>query len=97
MAGHVAAKTKKMRLAAAALALTTFAGACAADAEADVAADVPSTTAAASAAPETAAPETAAPGNALPVLEPSNTVDGSQLDWASLEGKDVMVWFWAPW
>ncbi len=74
---------------AAALALATFAGACAADSEADVAVESPTTSAQSSAAPET--------GTQLPALEPSGTIDGSQLDWASLEGKDVMLWFWAPW
>lgn len=81
-----------MRFAAAALAVMTFAGACAPDAELDAAADAPGTTAAVS-----EAPATAPSGKPLPVLEPADTVDGSQLDWASLEGKDVMVWFWAPW
>lgn len=25
------------------------------------------------------------------------TADGGQIDWNSLEGQDVMLWFWAPW
>jgi hypothetical protein len=25
------------------------------------------------------------------------TVDGGQLDASSLEGRDVVLWFWAPW
>ncbi len=28
---------------------------------------------------------------------PALTVDGSQFDLASLQGKDLVVWFWAPW
>ena len=34
-------------------------------------------------------------GPPAPVLV--GLADGSQLDWNSLEGKDVMLWFWAPW
>lgn len=37
----------------------------------------------------------AAEGPTAPVLVELS--DGSQLDWNSLEGKDVMLWFWAPW
>jgi hypothetical protein len=25
------------------------------------------------------------------------TVDGGQLDASSLDGRDVVLWFWAPW
>ncbi len=25
------------------------------------------------------------------------TVGGGQLDWNSLQGRDVVLWFWAPW
>jgi hypothetical protein len=25
------------------------------------------------------------------------TSDGGQLDWGTLQGQDVVVWFWAPW
>lgn len=25
------------------------------------------------------------------------TADGGQLDWGSLDGQDVVLWFWAPW
>ena len=25
------------------------------------------------------------------------TVDGSQLEFGSLEGQDTVLWFWAPW
>ena len=25
------------------------------------------------------------------------TADGGQLEWTSLEGRDVVLWFWAPW
>lgn len=34
-------------------------------------------------------------GPTAPVLV--GLADGGQLDWNSLEGKDVMLWFWAPW
>ncbi|MGI9610322.1 MAG: hypothetical protein ACR2NL_08495 [Acidimicrobiia bacterium] len=26
-----------------------------------------------------------------------STSDGGQLEWGSLEGQDVVLWFWAPW
>lgn len=34
--------------------------------------------------------------------EPANslvasTIDGGQIDFGSLEGQDVVLWFWAPW
>ncbi len=25
------------------------------------------------------------------------TADGGQIDWNSLAGQDVLLWFWAPW
>jgi hypothetical protein len=25
------------------------------------------------------------------------TSDGGQLEWGTLEGQDVVLWFWAPW
>ena len=37
----------------------------------------------------------AAEGPTAPLLV--GLADGGQLDWNSLEGKDVMLWFWAPW
>jgi len=27
----------------------------------------------------------------------ASTVTGGQIDFASLEGQDVVLWFWAPW
>ena len=27
----------------------------------------------------------------------ATTVDGAQIDFGSLEGQDVVLWFWAPW
>ena len=39
-------------------------------------------------------PATAGPG--LPTLV-ADTVGGAQIDTNSLEGQDVVVWFWAPW
>jgi hypothetical protein len=27
----------------------------------------------------------------------ASTIDGGQLDASSLEGRDVVLWFWAPW
>lgn len=27
----------------------------------------------------------------------AQTVDGSQLDFGSVEGQDTVLWFWAPW
>ncbi len=48
-------------------------------------------------APSGVAAEEAAlnPGQVAPLLLPLS--DGGQLDWNSLEGIDVMLWFWAPW
>lgn len=37
---------------------------------------------------------TAAP-SATP--NPANTASGGQIDMTSLEGNDVVLWFWAPW
>ncbi len=34
-------------------------------------------------------------GPAAPILV--GLADGGQLDWNSLVGQDVMLWFWAPW
>lgn len=47
-------------------------------------------------AAEVSAQESAAvEGPAAPILV--ELADGGQLDWNSLAGKDVMLWFWAPW
>jgi hypothetical protein len=27
----------------------------------------------------------------------ASTIDGGQIDFGSLEGQDVVLWFWAPW
>ncbi len=27
----------------------------------------------------------------------ARTADGGQIEWASLEGTDTVLWFWAPW
>jgi hypothetical protein len=39
--------------------------------------------------------EPAASGPPLDFTAP--TVDGGQLDASSLQGRDVVLWFWAPW
>ena len=45
---------------------------------------------------EVSAQESAAvEGPAAPILV--GLADGGQLDWNSLAGQDVMLWFWAPW
>jgi hypothetical protein len=39
-----------------------------------------------------------APTDPAPVVDVSlATVAGGQLEWSSLAGTDVMLWFWAPW
>ena len=39
-----------------------------------------------------------APTDLAPVIDVSlTTVAGGQLEWSSLAGTDVMLWFWAPW
>jgi hypothetical protein len=43
----------------------------------------------------TDAPAQTAEGGSLDFTAP--TIDGGQLDASSLEGRDVVLWFWAPW
>lgn len=39
-----------------------------------------------------------APTDPAPVIDVLlTTVDGGQIEWSSLAGTDVMLWFWAPW
>ncbi len=47
----------------------------------------------------TSSPQGAQTENATATTEPLflPTADGGQLDWNSLAGQDVMLWFWAPW
>jgi hypothetical protein len=85
-------KRQGWRLGTTVLAAVLFAGACSSSGEGDAAVAIPTS------ASEEAATTTEAPaGTPVPVLDPARTVDGAQLDWNSLEGKDVVVWFWAPW
>ena len=49
------------------------------------------------AAESTAPTETAEPVQAEPAALVASTADGGQLDWGTLEGRDVVLWFWAPW
>jgi len=46
-------------------------------------------------ATETSAPETATSDSILVGEYP--TMDGQTIDLASLQGSDVVLWFWAPW
>lgn len=39
----------------------------------------------------------AAAGDDVDLAFSAQTVDGGQLDFGSLAGRDVVVWFWAPW
>lgn len=57
-------------------------------------ATAPDTTSAATAE---AVEATAAPSLAERVSVPLESVSGSQFDLGSLEGKDTVLWFWAPW
>lgn len=72
----------------------------------DAATETSSATEAASPAPTTEAPAAAAAQTeAAPTVESgtseasliATTVTGSQIDFGSLEGQDVVLWFWAPW
>ena len=50
-----------------------------------------------SAIADTAAPQTtSAPSPAFPDFTVL-TSDGGQIEWSSLQGQDVVLWFWAPW
>lgn len=40
--------------------------------------------------------DSAADGSGFPDLAVA-TSDGGQLDFGTLEGRDVVLWFWAPW
>jgi hypothetical protein len=74
-------------LAAAGLSLfATVAAACGSDAA--------DTTTNAAPASTTAAPDA---GSAAPAAQLVATAGGGQFDLASIEGKDTMLWFWAPW
>lgn len=41
--------------------------------------------------------ETADAGGSAEGSLVASTVTGGQIDFASLEGQDVVLWFWAPW
>jgi hypothetical protein len=45
-------------------------------------------------APTSDAAEDTEPAEASVV---ATTVDGGQIDFGSLQGQDVVLWFWAPW
>lgn len=80
--------------AAMAVAVLMVAGcASAANGPVEVASEVAAATPA-SPSPVTAAPQNAAAGFPSFVAP---TVDGGQIDFASLEGQDTVLWFWAPW
>ena len=54
------------------------------------------------ASPATAAPVTTDDVTSEPLLVPElagtfPTSDGSSIDLATLQGEDVVLWFWAPW
>lgn len=76
------------------LGLLVVAAGCAGSSGEAVAVDASET----SEAPIEAAADTseAAVENALFVGE-FETLQGSQIDFASLEGQDTVLWFWAPW
>lgn len=66
---------------------------------------VPEPTAIPTAVPEPTATATAVPeptATATAILVPQlagqfSTISGSQIDLGSLQGQDVVLWFWAPW
>jgi len=89
-------RTLLATLAALALVATSCGGG-SADTTTDAAVDsaAPAPTQAEAAPAEEAAPvEEAAPAEASLV---ATTVSGGQIDFGSLEGQDVVLWFWAPW
>ena len=83
---------KRLRVGAVGLCLALFASACGTAAD-ETATAAPADSGDAAAVVEEA-PSAGGPG--LPTLV-ADTVDGAQIDTNSLEGQDVVVWFWAPW
>jgi hypothetical protein len=45
---------------------------------------------------DAAAPDVSAPGSPAPERISGITVDGQTID-VALDGRDVILWFWAPW
>ena len=80
----------RLRIGAAGLCLALFASAC------GTAADESATAAPVDSGDAAVVQEESVGGPGLPTLV-SNTVGGAQIDTNSLEGQDVVVWFWAPW
>ena len=104
----VAPTTETTVAAEAEVSSTTAAEPVAPDADGDANNDAPTATTAAptTAAPTTGAPTTAAPTTeaAEPTIDPDSplngeftTVGGQSIELASLQGQDVVLWFWAPW
>ena len=50
----------------------------------------------ASTASEATVPD-ASPAAEQPLVDEFATLDGTTIDLATLQGKDVVLWFWAPW
>lgn len=51
------------------------------------------------AAPPEQSTNSSGPAGSTPALDPVfvPTASGEQLDFNSLRGQDVLLWFWAPW
>ena len=83
---------KRLRVGAAGVCLALFASACGGTAADETATAEPVDSGDAAVVEEAES----AGGPGLPTLV-SDTVSGAQIDTNSLEGQDVVVWFWAPW
>jgi len=98
----------RIAIVATAMLVAAACGGAATDTTSSAASDTPVTetsvagenTDAAEATPDTSASETAAPEAAATdsiLVGEYPTMDGQTIDLASLQGNDVVLWFWAPW
>lgn len=64
----------------------------------DAAVEAANTADAEAPAPAAAEEAPAAEADSAPAISlTASTISGGQIDFASLEGQDVVLWFWAPW
>ena len=90
------ARRRLAAVAAAMLLVVTACGGAAID-TASSAVDVAESSESVAAAVETAAPAEAPARGSGVLTGQFNTIDGDVIDFGSLEGQDVVLWFWAPW
>lgn len=85
------------------LSAALVAGACGSDpqvAESSEAATAAPATTQGSEEPSASSEESPAPSEESPQAgstEVLSTISGGQIDFGSLQGQDVLLWFWAPW